>query len=111
LLNVVHRNFNNSQENEVKPISNYGMIYPELVKYPAKYIQPQPELKTHLATLRSHGKKLFLTTNKHIEFLELTMKETLGRDWKDFFDIIVANCRKPLFYKSENPFFEVRDST
>jgi hypothetical protein len=64
-----------------------------------------------LAALRSHGKKLFLTSNKHLEFLELTMKETLGKNWQDFFDIIVANCRKPLFYKSENPFYEVRDST
>jgi hypothetical protein len=33
------------------------------------------------------------------------MSATIGPDWKDFFTIILANCRKPLFWKHEGSFY------
>ena len=34
------------------------------------------------------------------------MSVTLGYDWENFFDQSFASCRKPLFQKSNSPFFE-----
>jgi len=46
-------------------------------------------------------------TNSHVEFLDIVMKATLGDDWKQFFDICIANAKKPLFHEAENPFYEL----
>lgn len=50
---------------------------------------------------------MFLVTNFHLEYLEFAMKTTLGSDWADFFDLRLVHARKPLFTKSEFPFFAV----
>ena len=36
-------------------------------------------------------------TNYHVKFLGIAMSVTLGKDWKDFFDLILAYSCKPLF--------------
>ena len=54
-----------------------------------------------LDILKNTGKKLFVTTNSSIWYLELTMTATLGKDWKKYFDLCLAECNKPLFQKSD----------
>ena len=46
----------------------------------------------------------FVVTNFDIEFAEIVMKTTLGEDWQNFFDLVSADCRKPLFYTTQNSF-------
>jgi hypothetical protein len=46
-------------------------------------------------------------TNSHVEFMDIVMKATLGDDWKDFFDLCIANSKKPLFHETENPFYDL----
>ena len=38
------------------------------------------------------------------------MSVSLGEDWKDFFDLILVDNKKPLFQRSENPFFIMDES-
>ena len=64
---------------------------------PAKYIQKQPELKSIFATLRSHGKQIFLVSNSDNEHASLLMQATIGKDWENYVDICVHNAKKPLF--------------
>jgi hypothetical protein len=33
------------------------------------------------------------------------MNTSLGPDWLSFFDIVVANCKKPLWQRTESPFY------
>ena len=47
---------------------------------------------------------VFLTSNFHVEYLEFLMSNTLGPDWKTHFDLILANCNKPLFQRIHSPF-------
>ena len=54
---------------------------------------------------------VFLTTNSNVDYMETVMRHTLGEDWKDYFDICVANARKPLFYRAESPFYEYTPNT
>ena len=34
------------------------------------------------------------------------MNVTLGKDWKNYFDICCLNAKKPLFQRAENQFYE-----
>ena len=77
---------------------------------PEDYIQEQPDLVKTLTSLRNCGKKIFLTTNAHMLYMEIVMSATLGDDWMDLFDICIANCKKPLFQRANNPFYDIDPS-
>jgi hypothetical protein len=68
------------------------------------FINPQPQLVNTINILRSNYKKLFFTSNLHFEFLDLAMSVTLGQEWRDLFDYILVDARKPLFQRSESAF-------
>jgi hypothetical protein len=38
---------------------------------------------------------------------ELVMTETLGLDWKNLFELHLVSCKKPLFQRTENPFYKL----
>ena len=63
-----------------------------------------------LRKLREQGKFLFLATNSHFEYMELIMSTTLGEDWRQFFDMVCANSRKPLFFSGTQPFWKCNPS-
>jgi hypothetical protein len=75
-----------------------GTVFNTIKAQPEKYIKNQSELRKQLALLRSYNKMTFVVTNFEIEFTEIIMKTTLGEDWQNFFDLVSADCRKPLFY-------------
>ena len=82
------------------------------MKEPSRYIKNQEELRELLAILRHYGAtKLFLTTSSHIEFTQLIMETTLGEDWIEFFDLVVCNARKPLFYRGQEEFKSIDGNT
>ena len=41
--------------------------------------------KESLQKLKDMGKKLFVATNSHAEYAELTMTQSIGEDWKSKF--------------------------
>lgn len=61
-----------------------------------------------LEQLRSRGLKLFLGTNSHFEYMNFIMRASLGEDWERLFELNLANCRKPVFFTTDQtPFYEV----
>jgi hypothetical protein len=32
------------------------------------------------------------------------MRNAIGTDWKDYFNLVITDCRKPLFTRTEQPF-------
>ena len=58
-----------------------------------------------LASLRKARKFLFSSTNLHFPITDMIMKVTIGDDWKDRFDLILCDSRKPLFQRTESPFY------
>jgi hypothetical protein len=46
-------------------------------------------------------------TQGHTEWLELVMKHTLGKDWKNYFDLAIANMKMPLFQQAKGNFYKV----
>jgi hypothetical protein len=52
---------------------------------------------------------VFIVSNTHLEQMELGLIETIGEKWKDLFDMIVIDARKPLFQQIDSSFFEYNE--
>jgi len=81
----------------------------EICRDPRRFIVRDPELPIALAALRAQGKKLFLLTNSEPYYTQIVMHYLLneaagsGRDWRDYFDLVVVSAQKPGFYANERP--------
>lgn len=74
-----------------------------------KYVKKDPRLPMFLTRLKESGAKTFLLTNSDYNFTDKIMTylfdfphgarpEDPHRNWKTYFDIIVVDARKPLFF-------------
>ncbi|CAG9759369.1 unnamed protein product [Ceutorhynchus assimilis] len=64
----------------------------------ADYIESNPKMRPFLDKLVRAGKKLFLVTNSPYHFVNKGMEHLVGPDWKDFFDVLIVQARKPRFF-------------
>ncbi|XP_073833133.1 5' nucleotidase B isoform X1 [Musca autumnalis] len=73
------------------------------------YVKKDPRLPMVLARIRESGAKVFLLTNSDYNFSNKIMTYIFDfphgakpdephRDWKTYFDVIVVDARKPLFF-------------
>jgi len=102
---ITYNQFCYFNEEKVDYFGELGSFYPNMVKNPERFIIPQPNLKETLLALKTCKKKIFLTSNSHFSYTAWLMEVTLGPDWMDLFDLVLCNCKKPLFQRTENPFF------
>lgn len=90
-----------------------GSLKSEIIANLPYYIYHDPHLSLTLDKFIQNGKKLFLLTNSEYYYTEKVMNFLLDTDnleyesWKDYFEIIVVNARKPSFFKQTNPFCRV----
>lgn len=91
-MRSILRQYAHYNSEEVFPIREFGDYFPEVARDTDRYILAQPHLRSSLEKLRANGKRLFLATNSHEEYMELIMSQTLGPDWKTLFDLSCANC-------------------
>ncbi|KAJ0406778.1 hypothetical protein ATCC90586_009427 [Pythium insidiosum] len=81
---------------------------------PEVLIQPNIEIRDVLESLRStHHKQLFVLTNGSWTHCNEVMKVAIGKDWVSFFDLIVTEAKKEIFFDELNdmPFMEVDPGT
>ncbi|KAH8255101.1 hypothetical protein KR026_009045 [Drosophila bipectinata] len=75
----------------------------------AHYVKKDARLPTVLSRIRESGAKLFMLTNSDYTYTNEIMtylfdfphgatEEEPHRDWKTYFDVIVVDARKPLFF-------------
>ncbi|CAH0561960.1 unnamed protein product [Brassicogethes aeneus] len=62
------------------------------------YIEPNSQLRPFFDRLKKAGKKMFLVTNSPYKFVNKGMTFLLGSDWKDYFDVLIVQARKPRFF-------------
>jgi hypothetical protein len=63
-------------------------------------------LRTNLTLFRKEEIKLFICSNNYEPYTDILLTETLGPDWRKFFDLIILDARKPLFFRAEGPFYD-----
>lgn len=91
-----------------------GKLKAEIVRDPAAFIIPDPELPQTLLDQRAAGKALLLITNSDLEYTEAVMSHAHDpylppgvSSWRELFDYVIVNARKPDFFKGTQPLYEV----
>ncbi|XP_076262065.1 5' nucleotidase C isoform X1 [Rhynchophorus ferrugineus] len=62
------------------------------------YIESNDKTRPFFDKLVHAGKKLFLVTNSPYHFVNKGMELLIGPDWKDYFDVLIVQARKPRFF-------------
>ncbi|KAK7878463.1 hypothetical protein WMY93_031000 [Mugilogobius chulae] len=75
-----------------------GYMYKWIMQDLDKYILRGEETDAVLHKLVDHGKKLFLITNSPFAFVDKGMTYMVGKDWRDFFDVVIVQADKPHFF-------------
>ena len=86
-----------------------GFLKKDTLENPQKYIAKDERLPVLLHRMRTHGRKVFIITNSDYQYTNKVMtylfdfphgpeKDTPPRPWIDYFDVVVTDAVKPLFF-------------
>ncbi|XP_046641987.1 5'-nucleotidase domain-containing protein 3-like [Daphnia pulicaria] len=76
---------------------------------PEDYLEKDPQLEVFFNRLINAGKKLFLVTNSPFNFVNKGMQYLIGKHWRDIFDVVIVQARKPKFFTDKNRPFRIYD--
>nr|XP_053629305.1 5'-nucleotidase domain-containing protein 3-like isoform X2 [Cherax quadricarinatus] len=98
--------------NDVK--AAIASIHPEMHRVVGRniseYLIKDPSLVDFFDRLKKHNKEIFIITNSPFYFVNAGMSYILGENWRDYFDVVVANAKKPAFFTdSMRPFRELNE--
>jgi len=73
-------------------------------EYPERILQNDHghKLVTYLDSLRANGKKTFVITNSPFRIVNKGMIHMLGENWRDLFDVVIIQAKKPGFFQVNN---------
>jgi HAD superfamily 5'-nucleotidase-like hydrolase len=97
-------------------IHREGPLKEIILKDIEHYIYKDLELGPTLHKLRSGGKKLFLLTNSPHGYTQAVMSYLLDDanpeypSWRNYFDFILTDACKPLFFSGNAPFEEINEA-
>uniref|UniRef100_A0A4W6BU48 5'-nucleotidase, cytosolic II, like 1 n=1 Tax=Lates calcarifer TaxID=8187 RepID=A0A4W6BU48_LATCA len=78
-------------------IHDTGSLKERTIKNLEKYVVSDPNLAVLLTRIKEVA-KVFLATNSDYTYTEVIMKYLPKRSWRSFFDLVVVDTRKPLFF-------------
>lgn len=90
-----------------------GRVKAEIITFPEKYVLLDAETPLTLWDQHCSGKKLILITNSEWSYTVPMMTYAFdqflpnGKTWRDLFQIIIVGARKPHFFTTNQPFFEI----
>ncbi len=90
-----------------------GKLKAEILADPTKYIVPDAEAPLALLDQKHAGKKLLLITNSEWGYTQPIMRHAFdpflpkGMTWRELFDVVIVAARKPEFFTTRSPLFEV----
>ena len=90
-----------------------GKLKAEIVAAPEKYVQLDEEMVLALLDQKHAGKKLLLITNSEWSYTSPMMTFAVdrflpeGTTWRDVFDVVIASARKPEFFTTKSPLYEI----
>ncbi|CAF0905507.1 unnamed protein product [Adineta ricciae] len=95
----------NDVRNSVERVHGKGKLKEMVTQDIERYIHKDAQLPVLLDRIRSHNAKTFLLTNSEYWYTEKLMTYLLNgvqnnveRDWKSYFDFIIVDAQKPLFF-------------
>ncbi|HEX6812016.1 MAG TPA: HAD-IG family 5'-nucleotidase [Planctomycetota bacterium] len=97
-----------------------GQLKAEIIADPQRFVDLDPELPQTLLDQKQAGKKLFLATNSEWHYTRAMMGYAFDRflgpegspsHWRNLFDLVIVQSKKPAFFEHETPFLEVVDDS
>jgi HAD superfamily 5'-nucleotidase-like hydrolase len=92
-----------------------GQLKQEIIADPDRFVVLDEQTPLTLLDQRRAGKRLLLITNSEWSFTRSMMRYAFNRflpegmTWRDLFDVIIVSARKPDFFSTRAPLFEVAD--
>jgi 5'-nucleotidase len=92
-----------------------GALKAEIIRDPPKFVVTDEELPTTLLDLQHSGKQLLLITNSDWTYTRAMMTYAFdpylpkGKTWRDLFELVVVDARKPSFFTDAYPILELVD--
>ena len=91
-----------------------GTLKREILAEPERYVVLDERLPQTLMDLSAAGKKLLLITNSEWYYTKHLMSYAFdrflsGRTWRDLFDMVIVQARKPNFFSGDAPAFRLVD--
>uniref|UniRef100_A0A1A9WKK2 5'-nucleotidase domain-containing protein 3 n=1 Tax=Glossina brevipalpis TaxID=37001 RepID=A0A1A9WKK2_9MUSC len=80
----------------------HPIMHQIVMKDAEAYIDKNENLPKYFEKLLQSGKKLFLVTNSPYSFVNRGMTLLAGNNWRDYFDVIIVQARKPKFFTDES---------
>lgn len=90
-----------------------GELKAEILANPGKFVVLDDELVPMLLDMKHSGKRLLVITNSEWEYTDAMLKYALGRflpksqTWRDLFDFVIVQARKPAFFANTNVAMEL----
>jgi hypothetical protein len=90
-----------------------GNLKGDIVAEPDRFVVLDPEAVLALQDLKHAGKRLLLITNSDWSYSRAMMSYAFdrflpaGKTWRELFDIVIVDARKPAFFTQRNPLYEV----
>jgi len=90
-----------------------GKLKAEIIADPDRFVLLDPHTPLTLLDQKHAGKKLLLITNSEWDYTVPMMKYAFdrylpqGMTWRNLFDIVIVGARKPDFFTTRSPIFQV----
>lgn len=90
-----------------------GQLKADIVANPDRFVELDPELPLALLDLQNAGKKVLLITNSEWSYTQPMMSYAVdrylpkGKTWRDLFELVILQARKPSFFTQRNALFEM----
>ncbi len=78
-------------------------------KHPEKYISKNELLPLALNHFAKSGRKLFIVTNSGYEYTTFVLEYLLGKNFRDYFEIIIYSSKKPEFFTKNYDYRVISD--
>jgi 5'-nucleotidase len=92
-----------------------GQLKAEIVADPERFIDLDPETPLALLDQKEAGRKLLLITNSEWPYTRQVLAWAFdpflpkGMHWRDLFEVVIVGARKPDFFSTRLPLFDVVD--
>jgi len=90
-----------------------GVLKGEILADPDRYVELDPDTPLALLDQQRSGKRLMLITNSEWPYTRALMSYVFDRflpdglTWRDLFEVVIVQARKPDFFASRSPVFEI----
>eukprot|EP00128_Syssomonas_multiformis_P007772 Colp12_sorted_trinity150504_noHs@7550 len=110
-LQLSYQNIFQDVRSAVDYVHIKGELKERTLKSLATFIEKDPALPTLLERIRASGRQVFLVTNSEYLYTRAVLTFLLGEQWKSFFDYIIVDGNKPLFFSCGTALKEVDEAT